>query len=347
MPIKWGRKIFEMWGSMRLICPNCDAQYEVDARAIPVDGRDVQCSNCGHTWFHQPDDDSDEVYGEPGYSEETQEPEAAFPEAKPVSSAHAGQTVAPGNGWPDTETAGTGDDAADTPRDDDIEDEWDGEDDEPYAPAVSRPGPGSASQSAVPATGLAAGGTEAAATAALTAAAPRRRELDESVAQVLREEAERETRARQAERGTLESQADLGLDTAPTKKRHETSTGVRHDPFADDNGAVPQHARRRILPDIEQINSSLNASNAHMENMRDETTAPEPEDGRRGFRLGFGVSLLVGLILLALYAFTPQIIARIPVAEPVLTAFGGAVDGLRGSLDQMMKNVILSINGAK
>ncbi|TCM84630.1 zinc-ribbon domain-containing protein [Rhodovulum steppense] len=39
---------------MRLICPNCDAQYEVDAAVIPGEGRDVQCSNCGHTWFQGP-----------------------------------------------------------------------------------------------------------------------------------------------------------------------------------------------------------------------------------------------------------------------------------------------------
>jgi predicted Zn finger-like uncharacterized protein len=36
---------------MRLQCPNCDAEYEVGASAIPFDGRDVQCSNCGHGWF--------------------------------------------------------------------------------------------------------------------------------------------------------------------------------------------------------------------------------------------------------------------------------------------------------
>ncbi len=39
---------------MRLICPNCGAQYEVDDNVIPDAGRDVQCSNCGHTWFQQP-----------------------------------------------------------------------------------------------------------------------------------------------------------------------------------------------------------------------------------------------------------------------------------------------------
>ena len=41
---------------MRLICPNCDAQYEVPTEVVPTDGRDVQCSNCGQTWFqHHPD----------------------------------------------------------------------------------------------------------------------------------------------------------------------------------------------------------------------------------------------------------------------------------------------------
>ena len=36
---------------MRLICPNCDAQYEVAEDAIPDEGRDVQCSSCGHAWY--------------------------------------------------------------------------------------------------------------------------------------------------------------------------------------------------------------------------------------------------------------------------------------------------------
>ncbi|PTV93843.1 putative Zn finger-like uncharacterized protein [Rhodobacter aestuarii] len=36
---------------MRLICPRCGAQYEVDDSVIPEAGRDVQCSGCGQTWF--------------------------------------------------------------------------------------------------------------------------------------------------------------------------------------------------------------------------------------------------------------------------------------------------------
>lgn len=38
---------------MRLVCPNCGAQYEVDDRVVPEGGRDVQCSNCGHAWFQR------------------------------------------------------------------------------------------------------------------------------------------------------------------------------------------------------------------------------------------------------------------------------------------------------
>lgn len=45
---------------MRLICPNCPAQYEVPEDAIPPAGRDVQCSNCGHMWFQHPADDTAE-----------------------------------------------------------------------------------------------------------------------------------------------------------------------------------------------------------------------------------------------------------------------------------------------
>lgn len=45
---------------MRLQCPNCDAEYEVGTSAIPFEGRDVQCSNCGHGWFQaHPDFETD------------------------------------------------------------------------------------------------------------------------------------------------------------------------------------------------------------------------------------------------------------------------------------------------
>ena len=38
---------------MRLICTECNAQYEIDAALLPDAGREVQCSSCGHVWFQE------------------------------------------------------------------------------------------------------------------------------------------------------------------------------------------------------------------------------------------------------------------------------------------------------
>lgn len=68
---------------MRLICPNCGAQYEVPIEVIPSGGRDVQCSNCGHTWYQRhPDDDpelADELDATGPEPEWEPEPEPAEP----------------------------------------------------------------------------------------------------------------------------------------------------------------------------------------------------------------------------------------------------------------------------
>ena len=36
---------------MRLVCPNCKANYEVPRHAVPIGGREVKCASCGHSWF--------------------------------------------------------------------------------------------------------------------------------------------------------------------------------------------------------------------------------------------------------------------------------------------------------
>lgn len=38
---------------MRITCPSCLAQYEIDAELLAPDGRDVQCSACNTVWFQQ------------------------------------------------------------------------------------------------------------------------------------------------------------------------------------------------------------------------------------------------------------------------------------------------------
>ena len=36
---------------MRLVCPNCKANYEIPRQAVPIGGREVKCDTCGHSWF--------------------------------------------------------------------------------------------------------------------------------------------------------------------------------------------------------------------------------------------------------------------------------------------------------
>lgn len=94
---------------MRLVCPNCGAQYEVDDRVIPEGGRDVQCSNCGNAWFQRP-------------------LKAGFDEA---------DTTAP-VAEPDDDDADSYD-YADDPDDDPDEREDDGDDDPAFVPPVASP----------------------------------------------------------------------------------------------------------------------------------------------------------------------------------------------------------------
>ena len=40
---------------MRIVCPDCQAAYDVSAQALGVNGRMVKCADCGHKWFQEPE----------------------------------------------------------------------------------------------------------------------------------------------------------------------------------------------------------------------------------------------------------------------------------------------------
>ncbi|NEX46202.1 zinc-ribbon domain-containing protein [Pseudotabrizicola algicola] len=275
---------------MRLICPNCDAQYEVDDGAIPEAGRDVQCSNCGHAWFQQREvvaaDLSDELY---------REPEAVAPVPAAVAQTDA--------------------------------------DDEEEEPEQAPPPP-----------------------AAVAAAAPVQRKLDEDVLAILREEAERELAARRAEANAIEMQGDLGLPppvspvvgsaaAAAAASAAARSEAVRR-PGAEVGGANPAlrpAARRDLLPDIEEINSSLRP-NDMAASLVDEAK-PRPVGKSSGFRTGFALMLILAALALAVYVMAPQISAQIPGAADAMQAYVAAVDSLRVAVDGLMKRATGALNG--
>ena len=316
---------------MRLTCPNCKAQYEVDAAVIPLAGRDVQCSNCGQTWFQLPE---------------------AVDEAPPLRLTEADEA-------PDTVVGNL---------DDDLLDEVDAglgyfhdaepmTDDEPQADVGPEPVAG------------AAPGLEATTTPAETELADldddddeddtpaspleafTRRKLDDAVLNVLREEAERETTARQSEGASLETQTELGLETASDEpapasavreEGQDTLTVVNQAVAAmvAANGPAPTQAGRAtksvLLPDIDDINSTLRASSERGSDAA-ASAAPEAVQKRKSdFQRGFATSILVVAVLLLPYLAGNMIAASVPALAPAITAYSAAIDGLRSHLQDIV-----------
>lgn len=341
---------------MRIICPNCAAQYEVDDALIPETGRDVQCSNCGKGWFqpkHEPsEEDQTQAPGEDAVAaERANEPEPE-PEAEPEPEPEAEPE-------PELEAEPS---AATEPEPDDVEEAL-AEEPEPVSwtddenPAAEWPEPDvatpwvAASAPAEPAAPpeLAAAEPEYEEDADAEAEPPpqmpaaARRSPDEATLGILREEAEREIAARRQPPPDLESQPDLGLDEGAPPRPTET---VTRDNLARLRGEIAAGAaaatvtsgvRRELLPNIDEINSTLraDADRSAPEAERDDTEMAVREH-RRGFRLGFALMLLIAAILMLLYVYAPVLAARVPALEGPLLAYLEWVNGLRDWFDALL-----------
>ncbi|WP_025061180.1 zinc-ribbon domain-containing protein [Sulfitobacter guttiformis] len=271
---------------MRLICPNCDAQYEVPDDVMPFAGRDVQCSNCGQTWFqHHPDN---------------------------TPTDQSGLTDAPAP-------------------------------DEEQAPPPPPPPP--------------------------PAGSPQRKQLDPAVADILRQEAEAEQAARRNLRADgLESQPDLGMELEDSREEDETERRAReardrmarmrgketpHVPTAGSTPPKPQAppvvgSRRDLLPDIEEINSTLrsDAGRGGSADLGPVIEAPSNTRKRQGFRTGFVTMLLIFAVLAVIYIFAPRLSAAVPALEGPLNSYVGVIDEGRSWLDAKVQVLLKSLDTA-
>jgi predicted Zn finger-like uncharacterized protein len=265
---------------MRLVCPNCEAQYEVDDSAIPASGRDVQCSACGHGWYHRPD---------------------SRPAAAAVMAAPA--------------------DAAATP---------------PEPAAGSARGPSDRPVPAEPAPS---------AEAAPPAGAPPRRPLDASVLAVLREEALREAAARRAEARAPDLPPAGVPDWTAADPRATAARAAVPQASAGLDAARPA-PRRDLLPDIEEINSSLSASTERRGPAPEAAAAGPARRGRGGFRTGF-LSMLTCIAVLALaYVLAPQLSGQVPALAPAMAGYVDVVDGWRTALSDAVRRAGSALRAA-
>ncbi len=314
---------------MRLVCPNCGAQYEVDDQVIPAEGRDVQCSNCGHTWFQIPKG-RDSNAG----SAQVIPAEAETVKAEPAQAEAAAEETATGK----TATAGV---AEGTGMDVEIE-ETDSTD-----PETSMTEDAEAED------------------AESETAAPRampRRELDESLREILRAEAAREAeaRARARESSSLETQEELGLEPPapahPEPDADQTAPAAQEDTAGPDTAAQARTAhlrtpdsgddsttasggagaRRDLLPDIDEINSSLESVRAI--DIIDDFT--DTGQAGNGFARGFVLALLVAVLLVVLYLYAPLIGQKIPPLAPLMDGWVNLADGARGWADRLVSGAL-------
>lgn len=180
-----------------------------------------------------------------------------------------------------------------------------------------------------------------------------RRGLDESVLAVLREEAERETAARRAEAsGGLETQTEMGLQ--PTEAAGGLGGAVARR-IARLKGVDPAVAvrtkpqtRREMLPEIEEINSSLRASSEKRSGEAAAVAATMAAPVRKGsaFRNGFVLMVLTAVILVAVYVMAPKITGQIPGAAGALKTYVAGIDSLRMMLDGAVQSAIDWLRGA-
>lgn len=259
---------------MRLVCPNCDAKYEVPDDAIPEGGRDVQCANCSHAWFQM----------KPSKAAAVVTPPAPMRQPDPVVKAEAAQKPA-----------------------------------DPVKAPEAAPQP-----------------------AAETAtAAPAGYGVDESVLSILRDEAEREVSARNAEGRPLEMQADLGIEASMNAAQKRTAM-LRGE---DAEVAARPSARRDLLPDVEEINSTLRPSERAEVDDAEAGTVLEAERGRSSFRSGFMMMMVIAVLGLVAYLTAPQLSSQVPALERPLSAYVGFVDMVRLQLDGLMQSATTAING--
>ncbi|WP_373356016.1 zinc-ribbon domain-containing protein [Pseudoroseicyclus sp. CXY001] len=290
---------------MRLICPNCGAEYEVPDDVIPDEGRDVQCSACSHTWFERPGASVAEEAAPAPPPARRMPPPVAEPEGmedlpaslRALAEPPGGRTPAPG--------------APPAPR------------------RVTPPPPREEPEEA-----------------------PMRPSVTPEIAAILREEAAREAEQRRRERmGGMETQTELDLPEAARAAPAPTPAPDAPDPedpplrrrpvrpgFGGADSAAP---RRELLPDIDELHTSLRPES-------EPEPAEEPEDTaavtRRGFRRGFSLTLFALAILALAYAFAPNLSELFPAAAPALERYVDAVNAGRVWLDVELQSLTTRLN---
>jgi len=296
---------------MRLVCPNCAAQYEVDDGNIPEGGRNVQCANCEKTWFQEPagaDKSAGAKKLSPGRQALRKAKADTAPTEEPspeqILEAEAAQEAGQSDGGSD-DTATTSEAPAIDQSVLDIlrkEAELDAEvrNSERHAPTRDAPGEFAQQEHPVEPDADNLANRARAARSRMNVKRERERRLHISADQA-------------------ESYGDDFVN--PTAENNEDPGG------------------RRQLPDIDELNSSLRSAN---DKSRPAEHKGQPVTPRRKVagRVGFYLAVWIALLLTATYTLDEQIVSSVPQAEPFLDSYTTQVDKGRLWLDGVANDVV-------
>jgi hypothetical protein len=172
-----------------------------------------------------------------------------------------------------------------------------------------------------------------------------RQTIDPSVAEILQKEAAFESEQRLSEFGEvgLENQADLGIDDVPEHPVEESKRRMA-ELRGEDVATVGATSWREMLPDIEEINSTLRSTSDRAS--REVPATPEiiEQERRSGFRTGFGLVLILAAAAVLVYVYAAEIIGAVPASETALTSYVEAVNNGRIWLDDTMSNLSDRVN---
>ncbi|CUH75992.1 family finger-like domain protein [Tritonibacter multivorans] len=309
---------------MRLTCPNCGAQYEVPEDVIPPEGRDVQCSNCGDTWFQlsaealaaEQEQNAPEAEMPIDAAAEERPKRAIDPQVSQILREEAEREAA-------LRSAPEG--SLETQTEMGLEDTFDPEGSpKPAAPAdeVAAADPAAAAPEpdvedpAAPDSDA----TEAPEVTEVTEPS------DTSGAVQVADPAEHAAVAA-AVQGLMQSEdkpelKDPAPAPAPFGGRTRRST-----------------SRRDLLPDIEDVSQDLSGDDTMTHSGAAEDTVVAAKQRSGGFRSGFVLMLLLMGIAVFVYAQAPDIADVLPEADSALTTYVSWVDGLRLWLDDLVRGL--------
>ncbi len=341
---------------MRLVCPNCAAQYEVDDSAIPDNGRDVQCANCGNTWFQGPAaaaPNEGDAQGEAEHetAHETGHLSAPTPRATDPSvldilrrEAEHETTVRNSeieaaereNARSEQDREQGSDEGGDT--EDGVATEW--REDTPKGESDADADTDDMSDDL--ADDVADDGND-----------DRDGDEDGGGDGEQDDELPAETFALRARAGRARLRANRSDIERAHHQRQQISTQDTDDASGfEEIAPTPQQSAPDIedredtdgrshssLPEIKELQESLRIA-------RDKTNRAEPAEldvtnpKGRGGRAGFFIAVLLALILVAVYALKAQIIASLPQAEPYLNQYTALVDAGRRGLASAIDAII-------